>query len=94
MDRIVATGGLPHAAPALIQTFADMLQQPIAIHPSTQGPAVGAAVLGGLASGEFGGIKEAVEAGALSPSSGGEEEAAVASTGLRVRVPPVRAQSG
>ena len=70
VDRIVATGGLPHAAPALIQTFADMLQQPIAIHPSTQGPAVGAAVLGGLASGEFAGIKEAVEAMAQSPSEG------------------------
>lgn len=107
VDRIVATGGLPHAAPDLIQTFADvrlgfscpdscatnhvlalvaphpdffawhfawqiwqMMQREIAIHPSTQGPAVGAAVLGGLASGEFASIQEAVASMATPASSG------------------------
>jgi L-ribulokinase len=44
----------------LMQTFADVLQLPIAVHPSQQGPAVGAAVLGGLASGRFTDIGEAV----------------------------------
>ena len=37
VEGIVATGGLPHAAPELIQNFADMLQTPVSIHPSTQG---------------------------------------------------------
>ena len=64
----MVTGGLPHAAPALIRDFADFLQLPVAVHPSTQGPAVGAAVLGGMASGQFASIGEAVMAieGALS----------------------------
>lgn len=47
-----------------------MMQREIAIHPSTQGPAVGAAVLGGLASGEFTSIQDAVAAMATPPSSG------------------------
>lgn len=47
-----------------------MMQREIAIHPSTQGPAVGAAVLGGLASGEFASIQEAVASMATPASSG------------------------
>jgi L-ribulokinase len=47
-----------------------MMQCEIAIHPSTQGPAVGAAVLGGLASGEFASVQEAVAAMTTPPSSG------------------------
>ena len=46
------------------------MQREIAIHPSTQGPAVGAAVLGGLASGEFASVQEAVAAMTTPPSSG------------------------
>ena len=40
------------------------------MHPSTQGPAVGAAVLGALAGGQFAGIGEAVGAMAQPPSAG------------------------
>ena len=47
-----------------------MMQREIAVHPSTQGPAVGAAVLGGLASGEFASVQEAVAAMATPASSG------------------------
>jgi L-ribulokinase len=51
VERLVATGGLPHHNPALVQVYADVLGHPIEIHPSTQGPAVGAAVLGMVAAG-------------------------------------------
>ena len=51
VDRLVATGGLPHHDPALVQVYADVLGHAIEIHPSTQGPAVGAAVLGMVAAG-------------------------------------------
>jgi L-ribulokinase len=49
--RFVATGGLPHHNPLLIQIYADVLGEKILIHPSRQGPALGAAILGVLAAG-------------------------------------------
>ncbi len=46
---LVATGGLPHHNPLLVQIYADVLGLPITVHPSQQGPALGAAILGVLA---------------------------------------------
>ncbi len=46
---LVATGGLPHHNPLLVQIYADVLGLPITVHPSKQGPALGAAILGVLA---------------------------------------------
>ncbi|MEM9828810.1 MAG: ribulokinase [Planctomycetota bacterium] len=48
----VATGGLPHHNPDVVQIYADVLGQPIEVHPSQQGPAIGAAVLGMIAAGK------------------------------------------
>jgi L-ribulokinase len=49
--RFVATGGLPHHNPLLVQICADVLGERIVVHPSHQGPALGAAILGVLAAG-------------------------------------------
>lgn len=49
--RFVATGGLPHHNPLITRIYADTLGETIEIHPSTQGPALGAAILGALAAG-------------------------------------------
>lgn len=49
--RLVATGGLPHHNPLLVQIYADVLGRPITVPPSKQGPALGAAILGALAAG-------------------------------------------
>lgn len=49
VDSFVATGGLPHHNPLLVQIYADVLGKPILVHPSKQGPALGAAILGVLA---------------------------------------------
>ena len=49
--RFVATGGLPHHNPLFVQICADVLRERIIVHPSTQGPALGAAILGVLAAG-------------------------------------------
>jgi L-ribulokinase len=49
--RVVATGGLPHHNPLLVQIYADVLGRPISVPPSKQGPALGAAILGALAAG-------------------------------------------
>ena len=49
--RFVATGGLPHHNPLFVQICADVLRERILVHPSTQGPALGAATLGVLAAG-------------------------------------------
>jgi L-ribulokinase len=51
VNRFVATGGLPHHNPLLVQIYADVLGRPIAVHPSQHGPARGAAILGVLAAG-------------------------------------------
>ena len=63
--NLVATGGLPHNNPALMQIYADILGEPVSIHPSREGPALGAAVLGALAAGSdesgFGSSTTAIE---------------------------------
>jgi len=50
--RFVATGGLPHHNPLLVQIYADVLGEKVIVHPSKQGPALGAAILGVLAAGK------------------------------------------
>jgi L-ribulokinase len=52
VDKLVGTGGLPHNNPLLVQIYADVLGQPITVHPSKQGSALGAAILGVLAAGK------------------------------------------
>ncbi|MCA9232302.1 MAG: ribulokinase [Planctomycetales bacterium] len=51
VEKFVATGGLPHHNPLLVQIYADVLGEPISVHPSQQGPALGAAILGVIAAG-------------------------------------------
>ena len=51
VNQFVATGGLPHHNPLLVQIYADVLGESISVHPSEQGPALGAAILGVLAAG-------------------------------------------
>ena len=51
VNKLVATGGLPHHNPLLVQVYADVLGKSITVHPSKQGPALGAAILGVLAAG-------------------------------------------
>lgn len=64
--RFVATGGLPHHNPLLVQIYADVLGERIVIHPSKQGPALGAAILGVLAAGKgasgFASASQAIQA--------------------------------
>ena len=58
--------GLPHHNRAFVEVYADVLGMEIEIHPSTQGPAVGAAVLGMIAAGSeasgFSSVSEAATA--------------------------------
>jgi L-ribulokinase len=49
--EFVATGGLPHHNPLLVQIYADVLGEPITVHPCKHGSALGAAILGTLAAG-------------------------------------------
>ena len=51
VDRLVATGGLPHHDRDLVRVYADLLGEPIEVHPSRRGPALGAAILGMIAAG-------------------------------------------
>jgi L-ribulokinase len=51
INRFVATGGLPHHNPHIVQIYADVLGEPISVHPCQHGPALGAAILGALAAG-------------------------------------------
>ncbi len=61
--RFVATGGLPHHNPLLVQLYADVLGQTITVPSAKQGPALGAAVLGVLAAGRnAGGFASASQA--------------------------------
>jgi L-ribulokinase len=63
IHRFVATGGLPHHNRAIVEVYADVLGSEIEIHPSTQGPAIGAAVLGMIAAGpQASGFDNVIEA--------------------------------
>jgi L-ribulokinase len=52
VKKFVATGGLPHHNPLLVQIYADVLGKPITVHPAKHGPALGAAILGAMAAGK------------------------------------------
>ena len=41
VERFIATGGLPHHNPLLVQIYADALGEPIGVHPSKHGSALG-----------------------------------------------------
>jgi L-ribulokinase len=70
--RFIATGGLPHHNPQFIQLCADVLGEPVSIHPCQHGPALGAAILGAMAAGRkatgFASIANAITAMALPPN--------------------------
>jgi len=51
VTRLLATGGLPHHNPLIVQIIADVLGQVVEVHPSGHGSARGAAILGVLAAG-------------------------------------------
>ncbi|MEY2879306.1 MAG: Ribulokinase, partial [Verrucomicrobiota bacterium] len=63
--KFVATGGLPHHNPLVVQVCADVLGETITVHPSKQGPALGAAILGALAAGAFRSPGDAIRAMAV-----------------------------
>jgi L-ribulokinase len=60
--KFVATGGLPHHSPLFLQICADVLNEPILVPETEQGPAVGAAILGALAAGAFPDANAAIRA--------------------------------
>jgi len=66
--RFVASGGLPHHSPLFLQMCADVLGEKIALPPSKQGPALGAAILGALAAGAFPEATSAIRAMACTKS--------------------------
>ncbi|HEX4415482.1 MAG TPA: ribulokinase [Lacipirellulaceae bacterium] len=51
VDRFIATGGLPHHNPLVVQIYADVLGETVAVHPCQYGSALGAAILGAFAAG-------------------------------------------
>ena len=67
VHRFVATGGLPHHNPLVVQVYADVLGAEITVHPAKQGPALGAAILGALAAGLFPSPAKAIAAMATPP---------------------------
>ena len=64
VKKFTATGGIPHRNRLLMQIMADVLGETILIHPSQQGPALGAAILGAVAAGKraggFSSVRSAV----------------------------------
>lgn len=62
VKKFVATGGLPHHNPLVVEVYADVLGAPIVVHPSKHGPALGAAILGALAAGAFSSPAAAIRA--------------------------------
>ena len=69
VKKFVATGGLPHHNPLVVEVYADVLGSPIAVHPSKHGPALGAAILGALAAGAFPSPTTAIRAMATAKSA-------------------------
>jgi L-ribulokinase len=72
VKRFVATGGIPHHNPLLVQIYADVLGEPVSVPPTKHGPALGAAILGALAAGSaatgFKTVPQAIRAMASPPA--------------------------
>jgi L-ribulokinase len=51
VGNFIATGGLPHHNPLFLQICSDVLDEPIKLHHSKHGSALGAAILGAVAAG-------------------------------------------
>ncbi len=69
VKKFIATGGLPHHNPLVVQVYADVLGESILVHPSKHGPALGAAILGALAADVFASPAAAIRAMSV-PKSG------------------------
>jgi L-ribulokinase len=69
VNRFVATGGLPHHNPLVVEVYANVLGAPVTVHPSKHGPALGAAILGALAGGAYATPTEAIRAMAVAKSA-------------------------
>jgi L-ribulokinase len=69
VNRFVATGGLPHHNPLVVEVYADVLGAPVTVHPCKHGPALGAAILGALAGGAFATPTEAIRAMAVAKAA-------------------------
>ena len=69
VNRFVATGGLPHHNPLVVEIYADVLGAPVVVHPCKHGPALGAAILGALAARAFPSPTAAIRAMAVSKSA-------------------------
>ena len=59
VDAVVACGGLPERNTLLMQIYADVLGREIVVGASAQAPALGAAMFGAVAAGEYASIEEA-----------------------------------
>lgn len=68
--RLVATGGLPHHSPLVVEIYADVLGESITVHPNRHGPALGAAILGALAADAFPTPRDAIRAMATPQEDG------------------------
>jgi L-ribulokinase len=69
VNRFVATGGLPHHNPLVVEVYADVLGAPVTVHRCKHGPALGAAILGALAAGAFASPNAAIRAMATAKSA-------------------------
>ncbi|TWT25408.1 ribulokinase [Planomicrobium sp. CPCC 101110] len=66
VDEFYATGGISRKNPLLMQTYADVLNMPIKIGGTSQGPALASAIFGAVAAGaEAGGYEDIFEAGSV-----------------------------
>ena len=55
VSAFTASGGIPNKNPMLCQIYSDVLNIPVRVVSSTQGPALGAAIFGAVAAGKAGG---------------------------------------
>jgi L-ribulokinase len=59
IDEVVNCGGLAVKSPMLMQIYADITNRPMKVSRSEQTPALGAAIFGAVASGEFSDVESA-----------------------------------
>lgn len=62
VDEFFVTGGIGKKNPLAMQIFADVLGMEVKVMACTQGGALGSAILAATAAGEYGGLREAIEA--------------------------------
>ncbi len=68
VDKLLVTGGISQKNPMMMQIYADVLQMPVQVLPSSHGSALGSAIAAAVAAGCYDTVEHAIEHMSVKPN--------------------------